>query len=99
MAVTHAERVSSSMNLAARCINTSRVEIDYELLAKELKHAYDSNKDRPGLFASGDRGPINFKASFRDGILVLGGQTVSRCVKASVTRTTSIPLPSHQSSL
>lgn len=75
MAVTHTERVSPSMDLAARCINVSRVEIDYALLAQELKQTYDSNKDRTGLFASGDRGPINFKASFRDGILVLGGQT------------------------
>ena len=50
------------------------MEIDYDLLAKELKHTYDSNKDRQGLFASGDRGPTNFKAGFRDGVLVLGGQ-------------------------
>lgn len=48
MAVTHTERVSTSMNLAARCINASRVEIDYALLAQELKHTYDSNKDRVG---------------------------------------------------
>ena len=63
------------MDLAARCINVSRVEIDYDLLAQELKNTYDSNKDRQGLFSSGDRGPTNFKAGFRDGVLVLGGQT------------------------
>lgn len=75
MAVTHTDRVLPSMDLSARCINVSRVEIDYDLLAQELKHTYDSNKDRQGLFASGDRGPTNFKAGFQDGVLVLGGQT------------------------
>lgn len=75
MAVTHTERVSPSMNLAACCINASRVEIDYALLAQELKHTYDSNKDRVGLFASGGRWPTKFKAGFRDDVLLLGGQT------------------------
>ena len=42
------------MDLAARCINVSRVEIDYDLLAQELKQTYDANKDRPGFFASGE---------------------------------------------
>ena len=74
MAVTHTDLVSPSMDLAALCINVSRVEIDYDLLAQELKNTYDSNKDRQGLFASGDRGPTNFKAGFQDGVLVLGGQ-------------------------
>lgn len=46
MAVTHTDLVSPSMDLAARCINVSRVEIDYDLLAQELKNTYDSNKDR-----------------------------------------------------
>ena len=63
------------MDLAARCINASRVEINYELLSKELKHTYDSNKYRQGPFASGDRGPTNFKAGFRDDVLLLGDQT------------------------
>lgn len=75
MAVTHTELVSTSMDLAARCINASRVEIDYALLAQELKHTYDSNKDRVGLFASGGRWPTEFKAGFRDDVLVLVGQT------------------------
>lgn len=70
MAVTQTELMSPSMDLAARCIkarciNVSRVEIDYDLLAQELKHTYDSNKDRQGLFVSGDRGPTKFKAGFR----------------------------------
>lgn len=63
------------MNLAARCINASRVEIDYALLAQELKRTYDSNKNRQGLFASGGRWPTEFKAGFRDDVLMLGGQT------------------------
>ena len=46
-----------------------------QLVAQELKHTYDSNKDRVGLFASGDRGQTNFKVGFRDDVLMLGGQT------------------------